>query len=214
MKKIVITGFDPFGGERKNPAYEAIKLMPDVIEGYEIVKVEIPTVFYKSVERVKAAIEKESPELVLCIGQAGGRFNITPEVVAINKNEARIPDNEGNQPSDEPVKADGKNAYFTSLPVKAIVKALKEKNIPAQLSYTAGTYVCNHVFYGLMYEIEKNYPAIRGGFIHVPFCSEQVLDKKNMPFMPLETIAKGLEIAIKASIMNKEDIKMSAGDTH
>ncbi len=212
--KVIITGFDPFGGEPVNPAYEAIKLMPDEIEGCPIVKVEIPTVFYKSIEKLEEAIDSEHPDIVICVGQAGGRFNITPEDVAINKNEARIPDNEGNKPSDECVKEDGKNAYFSTLPNKAIIKALHDEGIPAQISYTAGTYVCNHLFYGLMYLIENKYPAIRGGFIHVPFSSTQAVDKKNTPHMNLSDIAKGLELAVKASIVNKSDIKLSVGDTH
>ncbi len=212
--KAIITGFDPFGGESVNPAFEAVKLLPDSIEGCEIIKLEIPTVFYKSVEKLSEHVRKEKPDFVICIGQAGGRFNITPEAVAINKNEARIPDNEGNKPSDEVIRQDGKNAYFASIPNKAIIKALHEGSVPAQMSFTAGTYVCNHLFYGLMYLIEKEFPNMRGGFIHVPFSSSQAVSKKNTPHMKLEEIARGLELAISATVKNKEDIDLSVGDTH
>ncbi len=212
--KAIITGFDPFGGESTNPAFEAVKLLPDVIEGCEIVKVEIPTVFYKSIEKLNEVVRRERPDFVICVGQAGGRFNITPEVVAINKNEARIPDNDGNQPSDEVVREDGKNAYFSTLPNKAIIKAMHEKGVPAQMSFTAGTYVCNHLFYGLMYLIEKEFPNMRGGFIHVPFCSMQAVSKKNTPHMSLKEIARGLEVALATTVKNKSDIEMAVGDTH
>ncbi len=212
--KAIITGFDPFGGERVNPAYEAVKLLPDVIEGCEILKVEIPTVFYKSVDKLIEVVRKEKPDFVICVGQAGGRFNITPEALAVNKNEARIPDNNGQQPSDELVREDGENAYFSTLPNKAIIKTMHEAGIPAQMSFTAGTYVCNHLFYGLMYLIEKEFPNMRGGFIHVPFSSIQVIDKKNTPHMKLEEIARGLECAVKATVLYKTDIEMVEGATH
>ncbi len=212
--KAIITGFDPFGGEKVNPAFEAVKLLPDVVEGCEIIKVEIPTVFYKSVDKLKEVVSKEKPDFVICVGQAGGRFNITPEAVAINKNEARIPDNDGQQPADEPVREDGKNAYFSTLPNKAIIKAMHDAGVPAQMSFTAGTYVCNHLFYGLMYMIEKDFPNMRGGFIHVPFSSQQAIDKKNTPHMKLEEIAKGLECALRATVLNKTDIELTVGDTH
>ncbi len=212
--KAIITGFDPFGGESVNPAFEAVKLLPDVVEGCEIIKLEIPTVFYKSVDKLSEAVRKEKPDFVICVGQAGNRFNITPEAVAINLNEARIPDNDGQQPSDEPVRADGKNAYFSTLPNKAIIKAMHEAGVPAQISFTAGTYVCNHLFYGLMYLIENEFPNMRGGFIHVPFSSKQAVEKKNTPHMKIEEMAKGLELAIKATVLNNEDIKMTVGETH
>lgn len=214
MMKAILTGFDPFGGEKVNPAFEAIKLLPDVIEGCQLVKVEIPTVFYKSLGVLEEVIRKEKPDFVICVGQAGGRFNITPEAVAVNKNEARIPDNEGNQPGDEKIKPDGPNAYFSSLPNKAIIKALHEAGIPAQMSFTAGTYVCNHLFYGLMYMVEKEFPHMRGGFIHVPFSSEQAVTKPNTPHMKLEEIARGLAVAVAATVNNKEDMVLAVGDTH
>lgn len=209
--KILVTGFDPFGGESINPALEAVKKISDNIDGVEIIKIEVPTVFKKSIDTLDKAMEAHNPDVVLCVGQAGGRFDITPEKVAINLDDARIKDNEGNNPIDEPIFKDGETAYFSSLPVKAIVKNIKEHNIPSSVSYSAGTFVCNHIMYGLLYLIDKKYKNVKGGFIHVPFIPSQVLEKKNMPSMALEDITKGLEFALKAIIKNKEDIKETGG---
>ncbi|SUY45120.1 pyrrolidone-carboxylate peptidase [Clostridium putrefaciens] len=209
--KILVTGFDPFGGESINPALEAVKKISDNIDGVEIIKIEVPTVFKKSIDTLDKAMEAHNPDVVLCVGQAGGRFDITPEKVAINLDDARIKDNEGNNPIDEPIFKDGETAYFSSLPVKAIVKNIKEHNIPSSVSYSAGTFVCNHIMYGLLYLIDKKYKNVKGGFIHVPFIPSQVLEKKNMPSMALEDITKGLEFALKAIIENKEDIKETGG---
>ena len=209
--KVLITGFDPFGGEKINPAWEAVKGIKDTIEGAKIIKLEIPTVFNKSIEKVKEAMELEKPDIVLCIGQAGGRYDMTVERVAINVDDARIEDNEGNQPIDIPVFEDGENAYFSNLPIKAMVEEIKGQGIPSSISNSAGTFVCNHIMYGVLYHINKTYKNMRGGFIHVPFINEQVLDKKNQPYMPVEHITKALEAAIKAAVINNEDIKKSGG---
>lgn len=209
--KVLITGFDPFGGESINPALEAVKLLPDTISGAEIIKLEIPTVFRKSLARIEEAIEIHNPDIVISVGQAGGRFGITPERVAINIDDARIPDNETNQPIDIPVFEDGENAYFSNLPIKAMVKETKEGGIPACVSNTAGTFVCNHVMYGILYMASKKYSNIRGGFIHVPYIPTQVLDKPNTPSMSLDDIAKGLELCIKAAVTNTEDVKSVGG---
>ena len=209
--KVLITGFDPFGGEKIIPAWEAVKGIKDTIEGAKIIKLEIPTVFNKSIEKVKEAMELEKPDIVLCIGQAGGRYDMTVERVAINVDDARIEDNEGNQPIDIPVFEDGENAYFSNLPIKAMVEEIKGQGIPSSISNSAGTFVCNHIMYGVLYHINKTYKNMRGGFIHVPFINEQVLDKKNQPYMPVEHITKALEAAIKAAVINNEDIKKSGG---
>lgn len=209
--KVLITGFDPFGGEKINPALEAVKAMRDNIAGAEIIKLEIPTVFRKSVEKISAAIEKHNPDIVISIGQAGGRFDITPERVAINMDDARIKDNDGKQPIDEIIENDGAPAYFSNLPIKAMVKHMKENGIPSSVSNTAGTFVCNHVMYGILYMVDKKYPNIRGGFIHVPFIPSQVLDKKNTPSMAVSDITKGLELAVEAAILNSNDIKEVGG---
>lgn len=209
--KVLVTGFEPFGGELINPALEAVKRLNDEISGAKIIKAEIPTVFRKSIDILEKLIEKEQPNIVFCIGQAGGRFDITIERVAINVDDARIGDNEGNQPIDECIYEDGENAYFTKLPIKAMVKEINESKVPASVSNTAGTFVCNHIMYGLLYLINKKYPNIKGGFIHVPYIPQQVITKKNIPSMSLQDITKGLEYAIKAAIETKEDIKETGG---
>lgn len=214
--KILVTGFDPFGGEPINPALEAVKGLADTINGAEIIKLEIPTVFGKSAEVVKAAMEKHHPDVVLNIGQAGGRFAISPERVAINIDDARIPDNEGNQPVDIAIQEDGAPAYFTQLPIKAMVTQMKAAGIPANVSNTAGTFVCNHIMYQVQYLIEKEYPAVKGGFIHVPYIPEQVIEKAGQPFMSLTDMTKGLTAAIEAIVLydGKEDLKAVGGAIH
>ena len=209
--KILVTGFDPFGGEPINPAIESVKRLPDNIAGAEIIKLEIPTVRKKSLEKIEKAINEHNPDVILSIGQAGGRFDISIERVAINLDDFRIPDNEGNQIIDEPIFPDGENSYFVKLPVKAMVQNVQKNNIPASVSYTAGTFVCNHVLYGVLYLIEKKYEGKKSGFIHIPFLPQQVVDKRNMPSMELNTIVKGLTAAIEAIVKNKEDIKEVGG---
>ena len=210
--KILVTAFDPFGGESINPALEAVKLMKDKIDGAEIVKLEIPTVFRKSIDKVAEAIVKENPDVVLSIGQAGGRFEVTPERVAINVDDARIPDNEGNQPIDVPIYEDGAPAYFTTLPVKAMVESIRSAGLPSSLSNSAGTFVCNHIMYGVLYQIEKMGKNIRAGFIHVPFIPEQVARRPApAPCMSMVDIAKALEAAVSAIVKNDKDIVAVGG---
>lgn len=212
--KILLTAFDPFGGETMNPAQEAVKLVPDRLGDIEIVKLTVPTVFHKSVSVVAEAVERERPDAVLCIGQAGGRGELTPERVAINLDDARIPDNEGNQPIDSPVFADGDTAYFSTLPIKAMVRAIRERGIPASVSNTAGTFVCNHLMYGLLYTLEKKYPGVRGGFMHVPFAPSQTVGKNNVPSMDIERIAEGIAAAVRAIAENGRDIASAEGKLH
>ena len=211
--KLLLTAFDPFGGDAINPALEAVKLVADKIGRFDIVKLEVPTVFGKSIDTVAKAIEKEKPDVVLCIGQAGGRFEITPERVAINVDDARIKDNEGNQPIDTKIFEDGENAYFTTLPIKAMVEAIREENLPAAVSNTAGTFVCNHLMYGVLYTLAKKYPHIKGGFTHVPFIPAQVARRTPVaPYMALEDIKRGLEAAISAIDKNFDaDINVNGG---
>lgn len=213
--KVLITGFDPFGGEPLNPAYEAVKLIPDTVKGAEIIKLEIPTVFGEAGKAVEKGIIEHQPDAVICVGQAGGRANMQVERVAINLCEARIPDNAGKQPMDTKVQEDGENAYFATIPVKAMVQKMNDNGIPASISYTAGTYVCNNVMYDLLYMAEKRYPNVRGGFIHVPYATAQGVGKPvTTPTMSLETMAKALEYAIEAIVENTEDIKVHMGTTH
>ena len=213
--KILVTGFDPFGGEKVNPALEAVKSLPSEIHGAEIHWVEIPTVFYQSAEVLETAIVHYQPDVVLCIGQAGGRASLTPERVAINQDDARIPDNQGNQPIDTPIRLDGQAAYFSTLPIKAMVQAIKEEGLPATVSNTAGTFVCNHLMYQSLYLADKKFPHMRAGFMHIPYMTEQVINKPNTASMNLTDIVRGIEAAIGAIVDYKDkDIKLVGGTTH
>lgn len=213
--KILVTGFDPFGGEKINPALETIKRLPDTILGAQIIKLEIPTVIGKSLAKIKEAVEKENPDVVLSIGQAGGRSEITVERVGINIDDCRIPDNEGNQPIDEPVVKGGPAAYFVTIPIKAIVENIKAHNIPASISNTAGTFICNHVCYGVAHLAAQRTAAekpMKSGFIHIPFLPEQVIGKPALtPSMSLETIVSGITHALEAIVEHGSDIKVSGG---
>ena len=213
--KILVTGFDPFGGEKVNPALEAVKSLPSVIHGAKIRWVEIPTVFYQSAEVLEAEIVRYQPNVVLCIGQAGGRTSLTPERVAINQDDARIPDNQGNQPIDTPIRLDGEAAYFSTLPIKAMVQAIKEVGLPATVSNTAGTFVCNHLMYQALYLADKKFPNVRAGFMHIPYMTEHVINKPNTASMNLVDIVKGIEAAIGAIVDHKDkDLKLVGGTTH
>lgn len=198
--KVLVTGFDPFGGEGINPAWEAVQRLNSCISGAEIIKVQLPTVFDKSINELIQVIEKENPDVVLCIGQAGGRYELTVERVAINLNDASIKDSDGNSPSEEPIVIDGPAAYFARLPIKAIVEEIRKAKLPASISNSAGTFVCNHVMYGLLHYINTKRPNMLGGFIHVPFIPEQVITKRHMPSMALDDIVKGLTIIVKGVV--------------
>ena len=209
MKKILITGFEPFGGARINPALEAIKKLTNTkLNGGEIVTCEVPVTRFTSLQAIIGAIETHQPDVVVTVGQASGRAAITPERVAINVDDFRIPDNGGNQPIDEPIITEGPNAYFTTLPIKAITHALQQKGIPCQVSNTAGTFVCNHVFYGIQHYLKDSH--IKHGFVHIPLLPEQdVLG--NQPTMALATIVEGLRTLAQAIIDNEQDIVLTAG---
>lgn len=194
--KILLTAFDPFGGAKVNPAWEAVSRVRTDLPGITLQKLLVPTVFGKSGDLVNYTAAEWGADTVLCVGQAGGRFEITPERVAINLDDASIPDNEGNQPVDQPISADGAPAYFSTIPNKAIVDALHQAGIPASLSNSAGTYVCNHLLYRVMDEIARHYPQRLGGFLHVPFLPEQVVHRSHTPSMSLENIVHALEIAL------------------
>ncbi len=212
--KVLITGFDPFGGETINPAFSAVNMIKDTICGAEIIKIEIPTVFKLASKAIENAINEHKPQIVILVGQAGGRSEIAVERIGINLDDARIPDNKGNQPIDELIEPNGKNAYFSNLPVKAIVESLKDNAIPAVVSYSAGTFVCNHVLYSLMHLIELESLDIRGGFVHVPFLPEQVVNKGNVSSMSLETIREAIEVIISAAIKHSTDIKAVGGSIY
>lgn len=213
--KILITGFEPFGGESINPSWEAVKLLPSEIDGHEVITKMLPCVFVKAGEVLDGFIQQYKPDFVLCVGQAGGRANLTVEKVGINLMDGRIADNEGFQPVDEPIKADGETAYFSNLPVKAMVNAIRQAGIPASVSYTAGTYVCNYTLYVTMYLINRKYPDIKGGFMHIPFAPEQALTKPaSTPTMPIETIARGIEAAARCILTGGGELKVSEGTEH
>lgn len=192
MKKLLVTGFDPFGGESVNPAREAVLRLPDAVGGYEITKLEIPTVFGLAAETVLQAAEELCPHAILCVGQAGGRAAVTPEVVAINLREATIPDNAGNIPVNTPVIENAPAAYFATLPVRDMVQAVKEKGIPCTLSYSAGTFVCNDLLYTLLHRYRDT--DVKVGFVHIPYLPEQAREGK--PSMELDTVVEALTAMI------------------
>ena len=213
--KVLVIGFEPFGGEKVNPALEAIKGLPSEIHGAEVSWLEVPTVFHKSAQVLEEEMSCYQPDFVLCIGQAGGRSSLTPERVAINQDDARIPDNEGNQPIDLPIRPDGAPAYFSSLPIKAMVQAIKKEGLPASVSNTAGTFVCNHLMYQALYLAEKKFPHVKAGFMHIPYMMEQVVNRPTIPAMSLVDIRRGIEAAIGAMIeYGDQDLKLVGGETH
>lgn len=209
MKKVLITGFEPFGGESINPALEAVKrLNGRKLDGGEVVMCQVPVTRYESIEAVIGSIELHQPDIVITVGQAAGRTAITPERVAINVDDFRIPDNGGHQPIDEPVIPGGPDAYFTTLPIKAITRALQQENIPCQVSNTAGTFVCNHLFYGVQHYLRDK--SVRHGFVHIPLLPEQD-SSGNQPTMSLDVIVEGLARLAQVAIDNESDIAVTAG---
>ena len=207
--KIIVTGFDPFGGEKINPSIECVKALPE-IEGVELIRLELPTVFKESAKRLNEVINDAKPDAVLSVGQAGGRPGITMERIAINVDDARIPDNISQQPIDEAIQLDGEAAYFTTLPIKRIVKAIREAGILAEVSNSAGTFVCNHIMYQALFAATKADKPFKAGFMHIPFIPEQTTDK---PSLPLEESTKAVQIAIETirDYINDEDIKVQEG---
>lgn len=192
MKQLLITGFEPFGGETVNPSWEAVRLLPEELGGCKLTKLQIPTVFGRAAETVLEAARMLQPDVILCIGQAGGRSGVTPEVVGINLREARIPDNAGYQPENVPVVQDAPAAYFSTVPVRAMVGAIRDAGVPAALSYSAGAFVCNDVLFSLLHAYDGTQTKV--GFIHVPFLPEQA--KENVPSLPLADIVAALTAAI------------------
>ncbi len=197
--KLLLTAFDPFGGEAVNAAWEAADLLPDRIGEIEIIKRMVPTEFVRSIETVTAAVEALGPDAVLCLGQAAGRAALTPERIALNLRDARIPDNAGFRPEDEPVVPGGPAAYFSTLPVKAMARAIREAGLPGEVSNTAGLYVCNNLMYGLLYFLAETGRHIPAGFLHVPLTEAQAAARETpLPSLPLPDIARGIAAAIRA----------------
>jgi pyroglutamyl-peptidase len=214
--KILVTGFDPFENEPLNPSWEVVRRLPDTIGGAEVVKAQIPTSFRRSAGAVRDAIVEHDPDVIVSVGQAGGRFAVMPERVAINVDDGRIPDNDGVQPIDEPVYPDGPSAYFSTLPVKAMVAAMREAGVPAAVSNSAGTFVCNHVFYAGRYLVEHEFPGKTSGFVHVPYLPSQVLDKPGQPSLSLDDMVTALAAGLGAIVEHhgRADARLVGGATH
>lgn len=191
MKRLLITGFDPFGGEKINPAWEAVRLLPEMIGDYMLCKLEIPTVFGLAAQRVMEKAEEVKPDVILCIGQAGGRAAVTPERIGVNIRDARIPDNAGNQPRGDFAVPEGPAAYFATVPVMAMEEAIRSAGLPATVSNSAGAFVCNDVLYTLLHRYAGT--DVKVGFIHVPYLPEQ-----GTPSLPLQDTVKALIAAIEA----------------
>ncbi|PVZ85888.1 pyroglutamyl-peptidase I [Serratia sp. S1B] len=214
MQKVLITGFEPFGGEQVNPSWEVVKQLDGLhIAGAQIIARQLPCVFGEALSVLNTAIDELQPQRVLAIGQAGGRSDITVERVAINVDDARIADNQGQQPIDQAIVEHGPVAYFSTLPIKAIVNTLRKAGIPASVSQTAGTYVCNHVMYGLLHRL-SNQPQVKGGFIHIPYLPEQAAHHPGQPSMAAETVLSALKLAISLILSVEQDLKEAGGATH
>ncbi|MEV3858310.1 pyroglutamyl-peptidase I [Streptomyces sp. NPDC050095] len=214
MTRVLLTGFEPFGGESVNPSWQTAELVAAAPpEGLAVTAVQLPCVFGESITALRRAVADVRPELVLCLGQAGGRTGVTVERVALNVDDARIPDNAGAQPVDEPVVRGGPDAYFSSLPVKACVAAMRGAGVPAALSHTAGTFVCNHVAYGLAHLLATELPSVRGGFVHVPWSPDQVRDG-SAPSLPVALVADGIRALLLAAASTRVDLRVSEGVTH
>ncbi len=199
--KVLLTGFEPFGSETVNPSYEAIRQLPEHIGRAELVTARIPVSFEQSGPVLKEALAIHRPDIVICVGQAGGYSGIAMERVAINLQDASIPDNCGVQPSEQPILPDGPAAYFSSLPVKKLAAALRQNGIPAFVSNSAGTYVCNHLMYTLLHLIDRDHLPVIGGFIHVPYSTRQAAAKTPVPAsMDLAQITRGLALAVETLV--------------
>ncbi len=211
---ILLTGFEPFAGESTNPSWHAAQRAAEHLtdQGHAAVAVELPCFFRRSIDVLLEAVEKYSPGLVVCVGQAGGRERISIERVAINVDDARIPDNDGRRPIDGAVVAGGPSAYFSTLPIKACREAVARLDIPIEVSQTAGTYVCNHVFYGLMHQLAHR-EGIRGGFVHIPYSSEQG-QAHGAPGLDVDTMASALVTIATTAVGTESDARIAGGAEH
>jgi pyroglutamyl-peptidase len=209
--KALVTGFEPFGGESLNPALEAIRRLRPALGDLTIETRALPTVFGRSLEALARAIETTAPDLVLAVGLAGGRPALSLERVAVNIDDAAIADNEGQQPVDQPVVAGGPSAYFASLPIKAAVRALRNAGLPAIVSNSAGTFVCNHLFYGLMHLAAQSGNRWRGGFLHIPYLPQQAARHAGAPSMAIEHVVQGIEIILATSAARADDLASAEG---
>lgn len=220
IKTVLLTGFEPFNGATINPAWEAVRALEGWQgDGFQVEVRQLPCVFGDAIEDLTALIDELHPDVVIAVGQAGGRPDISVERVAINVDDASILDNGGQQPVDTAIAADGPAAYFSTLPIKAIVHALREKGLVAGVSQTAGTFVCNHVFYGLMHhaatQSQPQSQPMKAGFIHVPFLPEQAAARPDAPpSMALEDIIAGVRLAVEVTLGVDTDLREAGGATH
>ena len=194
--KVLLTGFEPFGQDKVNPSWETVKVFPELMEDVEVLKVCLPVSFQKAMMMLEQTIDDYRPDVVLSIGQAGGRCAIEVERVAINIADSKKPDNDGYQPQECQLRADAPNAYFSNLPLKLLVEAIQDEGIPATISNSAGLYVCNSVFYTAMHLVYSKYPNMQAGFIHVPYLPCQVVGKNKQPSMSTEIVVQALKAVI------------------
>jgi pyroglutamyl-peptidase len=216
MKRILLTGFDPFGGEEINPSWEIAKSLNGMKMGKnaQIISRQLPCEFGTSLQLLDAALRELQPSMVICLGQAGGRAEISLERIAINLDDARIPDNAGAQPIDKTIMPDAPAAYFSTLPIKAMMQSLQKQGIPAAISQTAGTYVCNHVFFGLMHLATTHSCIEKAGFVHIPYLPNQAIKFTQAPSMSFEMMKQGVECMIETALNRKRDVKLAAGANH
>ena len=215
LPKALVTGFAPFDGEAINPSLEIARALDgQIIAQHRVVGAELPTEFARSLAALDALIAKHRPALVLALGQAGGRSEISLERVAINLIDARIPDNAGAQSVDAPVVENAPNAYFSTLPLKAMLIRLHDAGVPAALSHSAGTFVCNQVFFGLAHRLATQYPRTRGGFVHVPYLPQQAARFANAPSMALEMMIEAVRLGLQTALTTRDDLHFAAGATH
>ena len=206
---VLVTGFEPFGGEATNPSGQIAQALDGrEIGGRRVRGAVLPCVFGRAIEELRRLLREHRPELVIAVGQAGGRAEITPERVAINVDDARIADNRGRQPVDRSIVRGGPAAYWSTLPIKAIVAELRARGVPASVSQTAGTFVCNHAFYGLMHGLRRK-KGMRGGFVHVPFAEEQ--GKRGQPSLPLATMTEAVATAVEVALKTRRDRREAGG---
>lgn len=212
--KILVTAFEPFGGEKINPSMSILSALPEQLGNAILIKEVLPVTFLDSGIRIAALIDQHKPDAVLSLGQAGGRTHLSVEKVGINFDHARIPDNSGQQPLNCRISEAHPDAYFTTLPLNRMVQSMNETGSPSVVSYTAGTYVCNHVMFCALAHIALLKAPIRSGFIHIPYLPEQVLDKPNQPSMSLDQMIQGILTALNIIEQNDEDISAIGGTTH
>jgi pyroglutamyl-peptidase len=216
MEKIILlTGFEPFNQETINPSWEAVRSLQGWREGDFIVHArQLPCVFGRANKVMHQAVEELQPSVVIAVGQAGGRVDLSIERVAINVDDAPIADNQMRQVVDQPIVNGGPAAYFSTLPIKAIVYALREAGLPSSVSQSAGTFVCNHVFYGLMHQAHEWGTTMRAGFIHIPYLPQQAAAHPGSASMKLEDMVEGLRIAIRTTLAHDVDVREAGGVTH